>query len=58
MGTTLLMGAVYGAGILSIAVLTAVGLRIALKEGGWVTTGYLAALGAAFLELARIGLRV
>ena len=55
---SLLMMAVYGMGILSVLVLSAVGLGIALKEGGWVTMGYLTALGAALLDLARIGLRV
>ncbi len=58
MDVPLLMVAVYGMGILSIVVLTAVGLGIALKEGGWVTTGYLTALGAVLVEMARIGLRV
>ena len=53
----LLMAAVYGMGIVSILVLTVVGLEIAFKEGGWVTTGYLTALGAILVEMARIGLR-
>ena len=57
MDFTLLMVAVYGMGIVSVVVLAVVGLGIALKEGGWVTTGYLTALGAVLVELARIGLR-
>lgn len=58
MDVTLLMVAVYGMGFLAAAVVAVVGLRIALQEGGWVTTGYLTALGAALVEMARIGLRV
>ncbi len=58
MELTLLMGAVYGAGIVSMGVLTWVGLGTALKSGRWVGTGYLAAVGAVLTELARIGLRV
>ncbi len=53
-----LMVAVYGAGVVSMAVLTMVGLGTALKAGRWVSTGYLAALGAVLAELARIGLKV
>ncbi len=57
MDFALLKVAVYVMGMISVAVLAFVGLRIALKEGGWTTTGYVTALGAVFVELARIGLR-
>ena len=56
MEITLLMVAVYGAGIVSMAVLTVVGLGAALQAGRWVSTGYLAAIGAVLAELARIAL--
>jgi len=53
-----LTAAVYGAGIVSMAVLTVVGLGTAIQAGRWFSTGYIAALGAVLAELARIGLRV
>ena len=53
----LLMAAVYGAGIVSMGVLVAVGLSTALREGRRVGAAYLVALGAVLAELARIGLK-
>ncbi len=58
MDFTLLMVAVYGMGFVSVSVLAMIGLGIALKEGGWMATGYLTALGAVLLEMARISLKV
>ena len=51
-----LVVSVYGAGIVSMAVLSVVGLGTALQAGRWFSTGYLAALAAVLVELAHIGL--
>jgi len=57
MDLALLMAAVYGMGVVSILALTVTGLDIAMKEGGWVTAGYLTALAAILAEIARLSLR-
>ncbi len=56
--STLVLVMVYGAGLVSMAVLAAVGLGTAIKSGRWAGTGYVVAMGAVLAELARIGLKV
>lgn len=57
MELALLMWVMYFMGFVSVAAIALLGMHLALQDGMRYAMGYLVALGAVLLELARIGLR-